>query len=162
MPPHDHDCPICYDPINAGTGEVRMSCSHIFHLSCIGTWLQAGNHNCPYCRRTVQETERLTPPAADPAAAAGVGLFEDIIDLIAVVNHNAMLVGAPVQANQTFINAAFMLNTAFNNNLIYNDIYNNQLENQYNNTLINNTAINNSNNQLNNNVINDNIIPIVG
>ena len=58
-------CPICYAAITAATGEVRMSCSHKFHLNCIGTWLLGGHGNCPYCRTEVQPTEELSTPQSN-------------------------------------------------------------------------------------------------
>ena len=78
MPPHL--CPICYDEITAATGEVRMSCTHAFHLNCIGTWLQAGRDNCPCCRAVVQASERLAPVAA-PAASAAPAYVDNLIPI---------------------------------------------------------------------------------
>lgn len=59
------ECPICFDDICvATTGCVEMSCSHKFHLKCIGKWLNK-NSTCPMCRNTPSELETLreeSPP----------------------------------------------------------------------------------------------------
>lgn len=44
------DCIICFEEFGKREKEVIcMPCSHIFHGSCITTWLQNG-HSCPICR----------------------------------------------------------------------------------------------------------------
>jgi len=58
------ECSICLECISvATTGRVEMSCSHTFHLKCIGTWLNK-NSSCPMCRTTPSEMETLeeAPP----------------------------------------------------------------------------------------------------
>ena len=58
--PEDMDCPdcsICTDPITAGTGQVKLACSHTFHLACIGRWMTRGSTNCPICRTEMNEKE---------------------------------------------------------------------------------------------------------
>ena len=58
------DCPICFDAITVSTtGCVEMSCSHKFHLKCIGTWLSK-NSSCPLCRNKPSELETLLRPEA--------------------------------------------------------------------------------------------------
>lgn len=59
------ECPICFDDICVSTtGCVEMSCSHKFHLKCIGKWLNK-NSTCPMCRNKPSELETLQeePPA---------------------------------------------------------------------------------------------------
>ena len=90
-------CPICYDEITVATGEVRMSCSHTFHLNCIGTWLQAGRDNCPCCRRVVQATERLAAPVVAAEAAA----IDNLIPISRFENENQ-------SRNITFINRDYL------------------------------------------------------
>ena len=41
-------CSICLNNINT-TDFVKTNCSHIFHLSCLNTWLRI-NKSCPNCR----------------------------------------------------------------------------------------------------------------
>ena len=58
------DCSICFDAIAVSTtGCVEMSCSHKFHLKCIGTWLSK-NSSCPLCRNKPSELETLLRPEA--------------------------------------------------------------------------------------------------
>ena len=52
------ECSICSDPITSETGKAELSCSHTFHLNCIGTWFRT-NESCPYCRHKANETESL-------------------------------------------------------------------------------------------------------
>ncbi|PKI65823.1 hypothetical protein CRG98_013777 [Punica granatum] len=43
------DCSICLGAFKAGMELTEMSCSHIFHGSCIKKWLKQ-SHTCPLCR----------------------------------------------------------------------------------------------------------------
>lgn len=52
----EHICSICQENITTETGKVILSCNHMFHLGCVGTWtLQT--KNCPYCRGNLKESE---------------------------------------------------------------------------------------------------------
>jgi len=109
-----HDCPICYDPITAGTGEVRMSCSHTFHLSCITTWLQRGNDNCPYCRNPTQPTERI-PVAVAPVAAPRLQPH-DYHNIIGHVTANRTVVNIPYLSNIIGIGNSMIIPQSVNRN----------------------------------------------
>jgi hypothetical protein len=52
------DCSICYESISAATGQVSLSCSHHFHLGCIGRWLLKSS-SCPLCRGETCEKEKI-------------------------------------------------------------------------------------------------------
>ena len=39
------DCLICFDE----TSDMKTSCNHSFHQSCLDIWLKEHN-TCPYCR----------------------------------------------------------------------------------------------------------------
>lgn len=53
------ECSICLECISVSTtGRVEMSCSHSFHLKCIGKWLNK-NSSCPMCRTKPSEMEIL-------------------------------------------------------------------------------------------------------
>lgn len=54
--PHNENCSICQDPMEAGQ-ETRtlLACSHCFHRECIDRWFQE-NVRCPTCRRDVRES----------------------------------------------------------------------------------------------------------
>jgi len=64
------ECPICFDDICvSSTGCVEMSCSHKFHLKCIGKWLNK-NSTCPMCRHKTSEMETLQE---QPTVVYGIG-----------------------------------------------------------------------------------------
>ncbi|XXG48136.1 hypothetical protein AAC387_Pa02g2659 [Persea americana] len=42
-------CTVCPEPFEAGKGAKRMPCGHLFHDTCISTWL-ARDRSCPTCR----------------------------------------------------------------------------------------------------------------
>ena len=56
------ECSICYDEITKATGEVKLSCSHVFHFSCISSWFfKQEKGTCPCCRKEMGEKEDLAP-----------------------------------------------------------------------------------------------------
>ncbi|XP_051131271.1 E3 ubiquitin-protein ligase EL5-like [Andrographis paniculata] len=59
-------CAVCLGEFTQGEGvRVLRDCSHMFHVSCIDTWL--GIHpNCPLCRATA----RPPPPPPPPELSA--------------------------------------------------------------------------------------------
>ncbi|KAF8855026.1 hypothetical protein BDZ45DRAFT_746923 [Acephala macrosclerotiorum] len=44
----DDPCSICYETLSRDDPR-KLPCNHIFHLVCIGIWLEA-NNGCPMCR----------------------------------------------------------------------------------------------------------------
>jgi hypothetical protein len=63
------ECSICFDLIDLKTtGEVKLSCSHSFHFSCISSWFfKQDKGTCPCCRKEMGEKEDLvgTPAGED-------------------------------------------------------------------------------------------------
>jgi len=61
------ECAICFDVIDLKTtGEVKLSCSHSFHFSCISSWfLKQDKGSCPCCRKEMGEKEDLVGSPAD-------------------------------------------------------------------------------------------------
>ena len=55
-------CIICRDELQLADGVKKLSCGHVFHLSCLQSWLER-QQTCPICRTRIF-------PAAAPAAAA--------------------------------------------------------------------------------------------
>ncbi|TGO62471.1 hypothetical protein BCON_0019g00050 [Botryotinia convoluta] len=55
---HD-DCGICRQPLNKIGEEVvpvKTQCNHIFHLQCIGEWINMSpNGDCPACRKMLRK-----------------------------------------------------------------------------------------------------------
>ena len=70
------ECSICKDAIDVPTtGRVELSCSHQFHLSCIGTWFQTNNNcSCPMCRKPAEPLERIES-AAPSLRVVGLEIF---------------------------------------------------------------------------------------
>mmetsp|Transcript_9964 Transcript_9964/g.22654 ORF Transcript_9964/g.22654 Transcript_9964/m.22654 type:complete len:308 (+) Transcript_9964:62-985(+) len=54
-------CAICMCPLSAGESASRLVCSHLYHTSCIGPWLQQSiHHGCPMrCRRPSMKIQPL-------------------------------------------------------------------------------------------------------
>lgn len=55
----DLQCSICTDLITTETGQVKLACSHTFHLGCIARWATRGASNCPMCRAELTEKEQI-------------------------------------------------------------------------------------------------------
>ncbi|KAK9130954.1 hypothetical protein Sjap_011441 [Stephania japonica] len=45
-------CAVCMEKIDEEKSGKRMACCHVFHASCLSTWL-ARRGSCPLCRRCV-------------------------------------------------------------------------------------------------------------
>ncbi|KAL9237057.1 hypothetical protein vseg_011646 [Gypsophila vaccaria] len=48
---YDDECAICREPM---AKAKRLPCKHLFHLSCLRSWLDqslTGNYSCPNCRK---------------------------------------------------------------------------------------------------------------
>ncbi|THV43936.1 hypothetical protein BGAL_0805g00010 [Botrytis galanthina] len=65
----DDDCGICCQPLNEIGEEgapVKTQCNHIFHMHCIGEWINMSpNGDCPACRKMLQ---MILEPIHDTAA----------------------------------------------------------------------------------------------
>jgi len=59
------ECPVCYEVIAAGE-STRTPCGHVFHQSCMSTWLERAT-TCPSCRAVVAEAP--ANPGASPLDA---------------------------------------------------------------------------------------------
>ena len=42
------DCSVCWDPLVSD--QIRTSCKHTFHRSCLAEWVKKGTPTCPLCR----------------------------------------------------------------------------------------------------------------
>lgn len=52
----EYECSICIGEINNTPRDKELSglsCDHIFHRSCLTTWLRQGQPTCPSCRREI-------------------------------------------------------------------------------------------------------------
>lgn len=58
------NCAICQDSISSGGAKIRQ-CGHVFHRSCIVSWLGM-SVRCPVCRHDIRTEGRgaQTPPAS--------------------------------------------------------------------------------------------------
>lgn len=60
-----YPCPICHEPFGQQT-QVLLSCSHLFHQSCIATFEQkARSRQCPLCRAADYAKCCIPPDAYD-------------------------------------------------------------------------------------------------
>ena len=77
------ECSICYEAIDLlTTGRAELSCSHQFHLSCIGKWHQTNaGHTCPMCRKVAEPLERIggSAPANEQVAILTREEFENLL-----------------------------------------------------------------------------------
>lgn len=49
-------CTVCYEEFKINERALQLPCSHLFHESCITTWLTLRN-TCPNCRMTFDHEE---------------------------------------------------------------------------------------------------------
>ena len=56
-------CPVCMEDFKDDDVVRAMVCCHLFHLGCLGNWIE-GHNTCPSCRR------RPDPAIAPPVIAA--------------------------------------------------------------------------------------------
>ncbi len=52
---HDENCAICSEIYQVQDIIKALSCGHVFHSTCINTWLLS-NDTCPLCRKTCIRT----------------------------------------------------------------------------------------------------------
>mmetsp|Transcript_33891 Transcript_33891/g.73366 ORF Transcript_33891/g.73366 Transcript_33891/m.73366 type:complete len:621 (+) Transcript_33891:190-2052(+) len=69
-------CAICKDSMAAGCGAKVLPCGHIFHLPCLRSWLEQGEHGnytCPLCRFSLTKTVMKDPSSGDSSANGAGG-----------------------------------------------------------------------------------------
>ena len=65
------DCPICFSPITASTGQMTTSCGHSYHFSCIANWYAKQEaQTCPCCRAAPADTENMPDFSDDESDAS--------------------------------------------------------------------------------------------
>ncbi|OQR67214.1 hypothetical protein BIW11_13660 [Tropilaelaps mercedesae] len=57
IPNVDEKCPICLKDIHIGPSETVLSCSHLFHGSCLTKMRSTGHSVCPLCRTFASLTD---------------------------------------------------------------------------------------------------------
>lgn len=70
-------CGICMDDLAAGDLVYDISCSHKFHMKCLGDWLKQKNE-CPNCRQAVFALADEVAEAESEPLASGAGAGEDM------------------------------------------------------------------------------------
>jgi autocrine motility factor receptor len=63
----DDDCAICRERMQSAK---KLPCGHIFHLSCLRSWLQQ-HHSCPTCRSSLIHSNNQQGENANNAQEAG-------------------------------------------------------------------------------------------
>lgn len=81
---YDDECAICREPMSRAK---KLSCNHLFHLSCLRSWLDQGlseAYSCPTCRRPLFSFNAEDhgnrhggiPSAHQPSGQANLGLTQ--------------------------------------------------------------------------------------
>lgn len=52
------ECSICLDPLQNNLAQISM-CKHIFHRTCIETWIGLNHPTCPLCQTSITDTNRI-------------------------------------------------------------------------------------------------------
>jgi len=74
------ECPICYENIDATTGQTTLSCSHSFHYGCISGWfLKQDVGNCPCCRKEMTAIEDL--PRDDDSEVSSIDSEDEEVEM---------------------------------------------------------------------------------
>jgi len=55
----EEKCPVCFTEFVNGETIRRLPCKHLFHVSCVDTWLVQNSH-CPVCRKDISSVLRNT------------------------------------------------------------------------------------------------------
>lgn len=75
----DCSCSICHEAITATTGITTLSCSHSFHINCIGKWfVSLDESTCPCCRKVMSAVEDLPKASKD-----SLNIYDDAAALLA-------------------------------------------------------------------------------
>ncbi|KAF2448971.1 hypothetical protein P171DRAFT_482010 [Karstenula rhodostoma CBS 690.94] len=78
--PEESFCPICYDEWHEeDLGIVKTHCNHVFHKSCILTWIN-GHKSCPYCRAELWQTLKEFAKALERSIYRTHQLHLDFLD----------------------------------------------------------------------------------
>ncbi len=72
------ECSICTDLITDQTGQVKLACSHTFHLGCIARWMTRGASNCPMCRTDLGEKEVIEDDAVSSVSLSNAPQYNTV------------------------------------------------------------------------------------
>jgi len=61
-------CPVCLEAFAADRPIKQTPCEHVFHMECLGGWLQVAR-SCPLCRADLTEEAPVGPASGANAAA---------------------------------------------------------------------------------------------
>ena len=50
-----NECMICLEEFELKSKAFQLSCSHLFHVSCLERWFQ-GHRTCPLCRNAIERS----------------------------------------------------------------------------------------------------------
>ncbi|OAY65761.1 putative E3 ubiquitin-protein ligase XERICO [Ananas comosus] len=60
------DCRVCLARFEPESVVNRLPCGHLFHKSCLETWLDYRHATCPLCRSLLLPASPTTPPPPPP------------------------------------------------------------------------------------------------
>ena len=55
MGDEDMVCSICLEDFFEDGYATKIECGHLYHKSCIESWLNNQNSNCPNCRKEISD-----------------------------------------------------------------------------------------------------------
>lgn len=54
-------CAVCMEDFLPNEGGKQIACGHVYHQSCISSWLSVGD-SCPLCRRHISSGDKREAP----------------------------------------------------------------------------------------------------
>jgi hypothetical protein len=94
-------CCICQDDLHMGEDRQALPCSHVFHTTCVHSWMQSKNlawdNCCPVCKPYQRLPPRastavptpivLDGPAEDTGGASSSTILQDLDAIVALADH---------------------------------------------------------------------------
>jgi hypothetical protein len=120
-------CCFCLEEITNENSNVKLNCSHIFHLIC---WNQNNCSNCPLCRVATTNTEKIINQSLIPKFNDNdiIWMFGSFVNIIKKKRKNVV---SFLIDNKKYVSGFFW--RIFDENIVE------QLENEYHKTQQNNT-----------------------
>ena len=57
---YDDNCPFCNENLkNSRNLITTLNCNHLVHTDCLKNYLEAGNYQCPLCKKSIMNMDHL-------------------------------------------------------------------------------------------------------